>query len=235
MRRVFATFAAIISMIGAGAGVAEAQKPPRSARSTPPAAADRPYGEFTFGPTFGNASSASFGVEGGYWFTHLIGVFVEGGRIRDVATSNIEDHARIIAAEIGATASARQPVNYFDVGVLARIPISAKGRASRLTPYALFGLGAANVSNNVTFAVNGATLSPQQLADLGVSLGSDLSGSYTKLFITLGAGTHIALTGRWVADASYRYGSIGKNTDDPFTPIDAISTNRFQFGIGVTF
>lgn len=238
MTRVIAASAIVIGIMGATARVAEAQKPPRSAESAAQPAASRIYGEFAFGPTFGNTANASFGVEGGYWITDRYGVFVEGGRMRNVATSDIKASAGIIADDIGATATARQPVNYFDVGALARIPISRVSRrpwVSRLAPYALFGLGAGNVSNNVTFAVNGSALSGQQLADRGVFLGNDLSGSYTRLFITVGAGTHVALTGRWFADVSYRFGRLGKNSDDPLAPIDAIPTNRFQFGVGARF
>ncbi len=60
MTRVIAVSAAIIGIMGATARVAEAQKRPRSAKSTAPAAVDRMYGEFAFGPTFGNTANASF-------------------------------------------------------------------------------------------------------------------------------------------------------------------------------
>lgn len=219
-------FAVVVGLAGPGAGVAGAQ-PPATTPMPMAAAADRAYVEFTFGPTFGHKSSSSFGAEGGYWFGDFVGVFAEGGRMRDVATTDIEGKAQTIAASFGATTTSKQPANYGSVGIAVRMLTPG-----RFTPYALVGFGVARVTNDVRFAVNGRELTPTELGQAGVSLGGDLSGNYTTSFITLGGGTHVSFAGRWIADVSYRYGRVGKNSD---AELNSISTNRIQFGLGAKF
>ncbi len=226
MKRLLMAVTTVVLLTGLGVGVAGAQ--PASTATPMPMGpeTDRAYVEFTFGPTFGHKASASFGAEGGYWFGDFLGVFVEGGRMSDVATSEIEAKAQTIAGSFGATTTSKQPANYFDGGVAVRMLTSG-----RFTPYALVGFGAARVSNNVSFFVNGTDVTGH-VDQFGVTLAGDLSGNYTKAFITFGVGTHVALARRWIADVSYRYGSIGKHSD---AELSAISTNRLQFAIGAKF
>jgi opacity protein-like surface antigen len=132
----------------------------------------------------------------------------------------------LIAGQINGTFSARQPAVYFDAGLMKRF-----SPRHHITPYALIGVGAASVSNKVSFAVSGSDVTGQ-LPQLGVQIGGDLSGSYTKVFVTVGAGGHMTLRDRWFADLSYRYGLIGKNTVSEY---NAINTNRLQFGVGMKF
>jgi opacity protein-like surface antigen len=188
---------------------------------------DAGYAEVTFGPTFGHKASASVGGEAGYWLNERLGVFGEAGFMNNVATSAIDVKAKRIADPYGATAQAKQRAAYFDGGVIARFPVH-----DRFTPYALLGLGAARVSNRTLFAINGTNLTSAQLVQLGVQLGADLSGSYTKLLVTVGGGAHVAVTGRWIADISYRYGRISR---DASTESAGINSNRLQFGIGAKF
>lgn len=204
---------------GFGVGTVHAQTPASAAPS------DGGYAEATFGSTFGHKASTSVGAEGGY-FIGDFGAFGEVGRMNDVATSQIGAKAQLIAGAINATFQAKQPVTYFGAGVVKRF-----STLQHVTPYALFGIGGARVSNRVTFAVAGSDVTGQ-LDQLGVQLGADLSGSYTKLFITLGAGAHMALTSRVIADFSYRYGRIGQNAA---SESNAIATNRLQFGVGAKF
>jgi opacity protein-like surface antigen len=192
------------------------------------------YAELTFGPTFGHKASASVGGEGGYWLTvpddgmiQRLGLFGEAGVMNNVATSTIDAKAKKIADTFNGTARAKPRAVYVDGGVIARFPAH-----DRFTPYALFGLGVARVTNRTTFAVNGANLTTAQLVQLGVQLGADLAGSYSKLFVTVGGGAHVAVTGRWIADISYRYGRIGGDTPSETA---GVNTNRLQFGIGAKF
>ena len=181
----------------------------------------------TFGPTFGHTASGSAGAEAGYYFDDFgFGVFAEGGRMSNIATSQIDAKAKVIADRIDGTFQAKQPATYFDAGLVKRF-----SPTHHITPYALLGIGAATVSNNVSFAVAGADVT-SQLPQLGVQVGGDLAGSYTKVFVTLGAGGHMTLMDRWFADFSYRYGLIGKNAVSEY---NAISTNRLQFGVGMKF
>jgi opacity protein-like surface antigen len=203
------------------AGTVHAQTP------SAPASAESKYLEVTFGPTFGHTPSGSAGGEAGYYFEdYRVGVFAEAGRMINSATSQIDAKAQVIAGAINATFKAKQPATYFDVGIMRRFP-----PRHHITPYALFGLGAATVSNDVSFLVGGANVTGQ-LPQLGVQLGGDLSGSYTKLFVTVGGGGHMTLKNRWFADLSYRYGVIGKNAVFEY---NSISTNRLQFGVGMKF
>src|ERR1700730_4880679 len=229
MMRLFARLVMLLGVTTAfGVTTLFAQTP---STATP---SDAGYAELTFGPTFGHKASASVGGEAGYWLTgpddgmiQRLGIFGEAGVMNNVATSAIEAKAKKIADTIAATAKAKQRAAYFDGGVIARFPAH-----DRYTPYALFGLGAARVSNKTAFAVNGTTLTASQLVQQGVQVGSDLSGSYTKLFVTVGGGAHVAVTGRWIADISYRYGRILR---DASTESAGINTNRLQFGIGAKF
>jgi opacity protein-like surface antigen len=205
-------------------GTVEAQTPQAPAA---PASLGGKYVEVTFGPTFGHTASGSAGAEAGYYFEDFgFGVFAEGGRMINVATSQIAAKAKTIADGIGATFTTKQPATYFDAGVVRRF-----SPRYHVTPYALLGIGAANVSNKVSFAVAGGSVTGQ-LPQLGVQLGADLAGSYTKVFVTLGGGAHMTLKGRWMADLSYRFGLIGK---DNVSEYNSISTNRLQFGVGMTF
>jgi opacity protein-like surface antigen len=194
---------------------------------------NRGYAELTFGPTFGHKASASVGGEAGYWLMEpggmieRLGVFGEAGVMNNVATSTIDAKAKKIADTFNGTARAKPRAVYVDGGVIARFPAH-----DRFTPYALFGLGVARVTNRTTFAVNGANLTTAQLVQLGVQLGADLAGSYSKLFVTVGGGAHVAVTGRWIADISYRYGRIGGDTPSETA---GVNTNRLQFGIGAKF
>lgn len=189
------------------------------------ASAGAGYAEVTFGPTFGHKVSGSVGAEAGYDFDS-IGVFGEVGRMSNIATGQIDAKAQVIAGSLNGTFQAKQPATYFDAGVVKRFSTT-----HHVTPYALFGLGGASVSNNVKFAIAGSDVT-SQLGQRGVQLGKDLSGGYSKLFVTFGFGGHMALNDRWIADFSYRFGRVGQDTA---TEYKAINSNRLQFGVGTKF
>ena len=204
-----------------GVGTVHAQTP------NAPAFPGVGYAEVTFGPTFGHKSGGSVGAEAGYFLEALgFGVFAEGGRMSNIATSQIDVKAQRIASEINATFQAKQPATYFDGGVVKRF-----STVHHLKPYALVGIGGASVTNKVSFAVGGSDVTGQ-LTALGVQIGGDLSGSYTKLFVTVGAGAHMTLMDRWIADLSYRFGRVGANSTFEYK---AFNTNRLQFGVGTKF
>ncbi|HEV3214155.1 MAG TPA: outer membrane beta-barrel protein [Vicinamibacterales bacterium] len=208
-----------------GVGTARAQ--------TPGASEDIGYAEVTFGPTFGHKTSGSVGGEAGLFLGSLgpgrIGVFGEAGRMANIATSEIETKAQTIAGAFNATFQAKQPATYFDGGVVMRF-----SPQHHFTPYALVGIGGATVSNKVTFAVGGTDVT-SRLNQFGVQLGGDLTGSYTKVFVTVGAGAHVTLMDRWIADVSYRYGRVGQDTVSSQVIYKGFNTGRLQFGAGVKF
>jgi opacity protein-like surface antigen len=190
------------------------------------------YLEVTVGPTVGHTASVSFGGEFGWFLTNSIGIFVEGGRMLDAGSADFQNKATLIADYIGGSADAKRPITYGDAGIVYRL----RKASPRFHPYALVGVGAARVTNDVTFSVGGTDVTGSLLDEYGVQLGSDLAGSYTKVFVTAGAGTHITLTGRWLVDISYRYGYVPRAKDaDGQVVVKTINTNRLQFGFGVTF
>src|SRR5207248_1388049 len=75
------------------------------------------YAEVNAAATLGHRSSSSIGAEGGYRFNQDIDVFVEGGHIFSVGSSDLDRRANVVAAVFGGTANASFHVTYLDVGV----------------------------------------------------------------------------------------------------------------------
>jgi opacity protein-like surface antigen len=190
---------------------------------------DRGYVQFTVGPTFGHKSSASIGGEAGYTLNDALQVFLEGGRMGNVATTDVDNRAQIIGNAIGASVSTVQRAAYFDIGAKYRF----LKEFGKWRPYALLGVGAAGVKTTADFAVNGNDVTGQ-LDQLGVLLGRDLSGTTTKVFLTVGAGASMPLGKRYLVDLSYRYGRIFPKTSQ-IDNDQGINTQRAQAGIGIRF
>jgi len=186
------------------------------------------YAEFTAAATLGHKSDSSVGGELGYTWTDERQLFFEFGRMGNVATSAVDERAQFIARAIGASASVAQKATYFDAGLKYRLAERGKWR-----PYGLLGLGLARVKTQSNFSVNGNDVT-NQLDQFGVQLGSDLSGSVTKFFLTVGVGANVPFGRRYLADLSYRYGRIfgrgGAIEDDA-----GINTQRVQGGVGIRF
>ena len=213
--------AAIVVGLASVAGTAHAQ-------TAGAPAADRGYAAVTVGATFGHKSDSSIGGEVGYGLTDALQLFLEAGRMRNVATSDVNTRAQKIATAIGANASTVQKATYYDAGLKWRLPPYDRWR-----PYALLGVGAASVKTEASFSVGGNNVT-SRLDQLGVQLGSDLSGTLTKIFLTVGVGTNVTFGTRFLADLGYRYGRIFPKTSD----IDndrGINTQRVQAGVGIKF
>jgi opacity protein-like surface antigen len=87
------------------------------------------------------------------------------------------------------------------------------------------------VKTAATFAVNGTDVN---VADRGVQLGGDLSGTTTKGFVVGGLGVNVPFLKRLYLDIGYRYGRILSKTGDVETDT-SINTQRVIVGVGVTF
>src|SRR5258706_2415743 len=129
----------------------------------------RKFVEFAVGPTFGHKSDVSLGVEGGFPLNESFDVFAEGGRMRNVATSDLDAAAAVVGQFIGGTGVAKQSVGYFDAGVRYLIPTQGQ-----FEPYVSLGLGFAKVSRSATFTVGGTDVTSQLLDRFVVQLGGDL-------------------------------------------------------------
>ncbi len=177
---------------------------------------------------FGNVTSQSFGVEGGWFYSPRLAVFAELGGMRDTAPSTIGPAAQVIANYLGSVQSqpvgysVKQPVAFAAVG--ARYTLAENGK---FHPYALVAVGAARVTRDVAFTVGGTDVT-ETLENYGVTLGTDLAGNTTKPMFTFGGGVAWMPRGAWQFDAGYRFSRI--STDPTGT-----SVSRLGIGIGYRF
>lgn len=209
MRRLFALTVAATIM----GGVAQAQ----------------PVGMYAEGvaqSAFGNVTSQSYGVEVGFGIRPDVQVFVEGGRVFDVAPPALGVAAQLIAGNLAQTQNnvtytVSQPVTFGIAGVKYQFSI-----ASKLQPYVLAGVGVAGVKRAVAFSVAGTDVT-DTIQQLGIVLGSDLSGSFTKPMVTFGAGAMLPVGRQFIVDFQYRFGRM--LADDP------INVSRAGLGLGFRF
>jgi opacity protein-like surface antigen len=215
--RVFAA-AAIVTLAFSGTA---------GAQTTPAADADRGYAEAVLQSSFGNVTSQSIGGEAGFTVRPNLQVFIEGGLVRDAATSDIGTAAQQIAGFLSRTQSnvgysVKQPVTFVAGGVKLLFPTSAA-----LKPYVLAGGGIASVKQDVAFTIGGSDVT-SSLPTYGVTLGSDLSGTFTKPLIQAGAGVMWPVWHQLVIDVNFRYGHI-------FADDSGINISRAGIGVGVRF
>jgi opacity protein-like surface antigen len=187
----------------------------------------RGYVEGVAQSAFGNVTSQSFGAEIGVTILPNTQLFLEGGRVTDVATAQMGAAAQTIAGylsqtQANVTYNVKEAVTFGVLGAKYIVPI-----ASKVRPYVLAGGGVARVSQNVSFAVGGTDVTTT-LAQYDVQLGSDLSGSFTKGMLVVGGGVMWPAWERLVVDFQYRYGRI-------FDDGESINVNRAGVGIGVRF
>lgn len=180
------------------------------------------------GPTLGHKSSGFVTGELDWRLNNKIDVFFEGGHMANVATSNLDTNAAIIANAIGAqVGSTGISVNHFDVGIRFRITPPRPN----IQPYVIVGIGGASATTETTFTINGQVIDP---AGLGVALGGDLSGSNTKTILVFGGGIVYPFRERYFADFGYRFGGILSNVSD-IENDTTIKTQRIMLGAGVRF
>jgi opacity protein-like surface antigen len=196
------------------------------AQSATPAAASKGYVEVVAQSAFGNVTSQSFGVETGVTVAPRLQVFVEAGQTRDTSPASLGANAQLIAGFLSQTQSGvaftvKQPVTFGVAGVRYGAPVG------KVEPYVLGGVGVAQVKRDVAFSVGGSDVT-SNLQNLGVALGTDLSGSETKAMISLGGGIAWPAWQRLVIDLQYRYGRI-------LTSDEGLNLNRAGVGIGVRF
>lgn len=204
------------------AGVASAQTPV-SATDT-----DHGYVQVVVQSAFGNVTSQSYGAGLGVTIRPNLQVFVEAGVVRDVATSDTGAAAQTIAGFLSQTQAnvgfrVKQPVTFGVAGIKVIVPIDSPVR-----PYVLGGGGMASVKQDVAFTVGGADVTSILASQYGVTLGTDLSGSFTKPMVVAGAGAMWFPWQRLMLDVQFRYGRI-------FAEDGAINVSRAGIGAGIRF
>jgi opacity protein-like surface antigen len=177
--------------------------------------------EIAVAATLGHKSASSFGVELDYRLTDRWTPFFEVGRMRNVATSDVDARANKIAQGIQGSANAIQKATYYDFGTQYRFEPYGMWH-----PYLAVGIGAARVTTETSFQIG--------TADVDLAPGLDLQGTVTKPFMMIGGGVTVPFAGRYYADGSYRYGRIFAREG----VIDADTgnnTQRLQIGVGIRF
>ena len=218
----------LVLMVGAIVlcGVAEAQTTAGSGGAA--AEPGTGYVEGVGQAAFSNVQSQSYGVEVGYTITTGLQVFVEAGRIRDVATADLGVNAQTIAGALTLAQSssvsytAKEPVSFGVAGLKYLIPVS-----SNLEPYVLGGFGVARYTKDVRFLVGGTDVTGS-VAQYGVVLGSDLSGAFSRPMLSLGLGVTWPAWQRLIVDFQYRFGRI-------FADSQGINVSRAGVGVGIRF
>jgi opacity protein-like surface antigen len=186
------------------------------------------YVEGVLQSAFGNVTSQSYGAEAGVTIITGLQVFVEAGRIRDVATPDLGLNAQKIAVALTQMQSntvgyiVKEPASFGVAGLKYLIPVRSKGE-----PYIMGGIGVAKYTQDVRFLVGGTDVTGS-LAQYGVVLGSDLSGAFTKPMLTLGGGFTWPIWERLIVDFQYRFGRI-------LAESQGINVNRAGIGVGVRF
>lgn len=212
----------LVAILGLGAVVAEAQTP-----AAAPAADQKFYGEFNFGPTLGHKSDKFFGGEIGVRVMDGLDVIVEASHMGNVGTTELDNNATVIANFLGGTAATALKVNHGAVG-LRYTPATPQ---LLVHPYILAAVGLAQVQTQVEFSVGGSPVDP---ASKGVQLGGDLTGTVNKTIVVIGFGVNVPFMDRFFADLGYRYGRIMAKADLVDTD-KAIPTQRIVLGVGVKF
>jgi len=184
------------------------------------------FAAFDVAATFGHQSSGAFGGEVGMGFARTFAVSIEVGQMKNVGTQELDNKAQNIATSVGATASSRYRVNFFDVAARYMPEMGWKAKT-----YVMAGFGVAKVFAETDLAVNGTTVPPESL---GVQFGNDLNGSLNKPMFVLGGGAMYPINNMIFVDGSYRYGRIFPDTAE-IENDHGINTNRLQIGIGVKF
>jgi opacity protein-like surface antigen len=228
--KLLVTCAAAATLLG---GVAQAQTapPPRQVPSAAqPNAGQRldRYIEGIGGWTFGEKGSQFFGAEGGFTWKPNVHVFIEGGRVNNAGGSAIRDAAELLGEGLsriqsGVSVKAEQPTIFVSGGLRYSAPFSG----SRAQPFFIVGGGISRVKQDVKVTVAGADVT-STLANLGVVLGSDLSGSFTRPHVVFGGGFTIAVHRNAFAEVSYRLMRI-------FAEDSGITINRAGLGFGMRF
>src|SRR4051812_38489013 len=207
----------LVATIGFGAATAQAQVLPAESKT---------YIEVNAGPTLGHKSDKFFGGEAGFRITGDLDLFVEAAHMGNVATSDLDERAAIIANFLGGTATSAFVVDHVAAGLRYHFIVSP-----RVKPYVLVGGRFAHVKTEVEFAVNGTPIDP---GTAGVQLGGDLSGAHNKAILVVGFGVHVPFKTRFFGDLGYRYGQIFAKTDN-FETDTAIPTQRVVLGVGMRF
>ena len=151
--------------------------------------------------------------------------FGDVGRFRDLQPATLQASVDSTVAMLSASdglnvlGTARTPANYLVGGLRLGIPTH-----SRLSPFALGGIGFARLSPKARLTYSNGTIPGADPALAGPSAGQDvtsdivnagaftLPAAFSALMLSLGGGATLDLSKRWGADAGYRFSRIAGDT-----------------------
>lgn len=180
---------------------------------------------------FGNVTSQSYGGEVGVTVWKNLQVFAEFGQIRNVTPTELGASAQVIAGflsqtQSGVSVTVKEPATFGVGGVRYVIPVTGV----KVEPYVMGGVGIAQVTKNVSYAVAGSDVTAS-LTQLGVVLGSDLSGQFTKPMLVIGGGVAWPIWQHLVIDVQVRFSRISAEDQDS----KVTSVGRAGVGVGFRF
>jgi len=212
MTRRLLSVLVLISVVGS-ASAAWAQTPaapasPANNQSTAAPIVNLWYIGGAIGAGIVDTVSPEGNIEVGMRVWKNLDLMIEGGYAGDLATRLEKDHANTIAgvlqASQGGTATGTVSVPSSSAALGARWVFESTGR---YRPYVLLSFGGASVDIKPKFTLNGADVTGS-IGNFGVTLGSDLTGSYRPSAVGGGVGVLMPFGPRWYFDGSIRLLSV---------------------------
>jgi opacity protein-like surface antigen len=163
-------------------------------------------------------------------------VFGDLGRYHNLQPSDVQPAVDSTTAALASSTglnvigSGRVPAWYSIGGLRYEIP-----SRSRIAPYVIGGAGVARLTPTAKFAYSSGALPDGSTPAIGDDVTNQLvvAGDFTQpaatnaLMVSLGGGVDIPITGRWSADAGYRYSRVQADT-----PVNA---QGLTIGLGYRF
>jgi hypothetical protein len=222
----------LISLVGMVSPVWAQTPTPPSGSATSPSTAGPMVNLWYIGGATGagvvDSVSAQGNVEVGMRIWKNLDLLIEGGYAGNLATRREADRAGTIAAILQAaqgsavTSSVRVPSSYAAFG--ARWVFES---SSRFRPYVLLSFGGTSINLKPKFVLNGTDVTGS-LSSFGITLGSDLIGSYRPSAVGGGGGMLVPLGRQWYFDGSIRLLSVN-------TVGQRSNLSRVTFGVGRRF
>jgi hypothetical protein len=183
-----------------------------------------------------DTTSGAVLAEGGVRVASHLSVFGDLGQYHNLQPSAVQPLVDSTTASLSQSSGlnvigeGRVPAWYSLGGLRFEVPTH-----SRVSPYALGGIGFARLTPNATFTYQSGTMPNGTTPSVGDDVTSEIvsAGAFTmpdasnSFMFTLGGGIAVPVAHHWAVDAGYRFSRI-----DADTPIN---TQGMTFGAGYRF
>lgn len=176
--------------------------------------------------TSGNITAQSYGVTAGVTLRGPLQLTAEGTRVLDISPASMGTGAALIARYLGDTqgTSGYTVITPVTMGTAGLRYNTMPGK--RVRPYLAGNVGLAHIAHDATFTVKGTDVTAN-LAQYGVTLGTDLSGTENVLVFGGGAGAAVDLAKKVFLDLNYKYSRLQGQAPS--------NLQQFGGGIGIRF